>query len=784
MTSSPTLVISVRSLVEYALRSGDIYIGFFKISRSIEGIKGHIKVQKSRGVGYNKEVQISHQIKRRGCVVTLRGRIDGVWHKENEVLIEEIKTTTQPLENITEFSHPEFWAQAKCYAYLYAKKNNLTEIKVQLLYFQVDTQQQKSFTRVFSLQDLKSFVNSLVDTYLDWALTLNKEMRKRNESLMHFQFPFDSYRKGQEKLIKIVEQTIQEGKTLFCQAPTGIGKTIATLYPAILSIRGDSNAKVFYLTAKTTQRSIAEKTFEIMRKKGLKIKTVTITARAKTCFKEKDLCDPYYCEYAKGHFNRINEVIKDIFSQDAFTQKVIEKYSKKHHVCPFELSLELAQYSDCIICDYNYLFDPRVKIRRFFEENNGDYIFLIDEAHNLVDRAREMFSAELSKKVILKLTKATKAKVPELYKVLHNLNDYMIKARKLCEQRADEYYVQRNLPEKEFLSNLRRFSFLAEEWLVLNEELDFREELMDFYFGVRNFLRVTEEYDESYVTYFSKKKRGEVLIKLFCLDPRNFLKKELSKGRAAIFFSATLTPLDYFVNLLCGPENSIKVQLSSPFPEENLCLLLNDYISTKYRDRQYSYSSIAKLFDVLVKRKIGNYLIYFPSYEYMYNVLEEYKQIAKDVRIIQQEPGMTEEERKKFLENFSAHGKETLVGFAVLGGIFGESIDLIGERLSGAIIVGVGLPKLCLERELIRQYFDAKLKQGFHYAYTFPGMNKVLQAAGRVIRTKTDTGVVLLIDRRFSTETYKQLFPPHWTSIRRANDINSLSKILDVFWNE
>ncbi|MHA1707896.1 MAG: ATP-dependent DNA helicase [Candidatus Heimdallarchaeaceae archaeon] len=778
--NKPLIKTSVRELVEYVLREGDIDTNYFQRSRGVEGTKAHKKIQRSRGGDYEKEVSVSIKVEKEKCLFEIGGRMDGVFTKEGIPTIEEIKTTLEELNRIQEPKGVHL-AQAKCYAYIYAKQKNKKTINVQVTYYNIETKQTKIFVKKYLINELGVYINSLIDNYIDWALRINDWQKKRDCSIAQLKFPFKEYRKGQEKLIQLSEQTIKEEKKLFIQAPTGIGKTVAILYPAIKAVREKGKAKIFYLTAKTTAKEIAEKTIEIMRKKGLKLKTVTITAKAKICFKEKNSCDPIYCEFAKGHFNRINDAIRDIFSKENFSHKTIIKYAKKHKVCPFEFSLELALIADCVICDYNYVFDPRVYLRRFFAFGQTEFIFLIDEAHNLVERARAMFSAELWKKDILELKRETKETHIKLSKNLAEINKYMIKARKKCEEEGGRSYIQKELPTARFISLLRKFCYLAENWLELNRKTEFREKMINLYFELKNFLRVVEEYDERYITYYEKSNK-DLRVKLFCLDPSYLLNQALERGKTVIFFSATLTPLRYFTELLGGDKETTMVQLPSPFPQENMLIMLEDKISTKYVEREQSYEKITELIMELVKGKVGNYLIYFPSYEYMERVYETFEEKKGKEKRIKQERGMTEKERKRFLEEFVKYGKETLVGFAVMGGVFSEGIDLVGEKLSGAVVVGVGLPKICLERELIKRYFEEKKGRGFNYAYTYPGMNKVLQAVGRVIRTKEDKGVILLIDKRFAIREYKELYPRHWEKIERIENKKEMKKKIEKFW--
>lgn len=787
MSHFSVLTLSVRELVEYSLRSGSIHSVFFSSNRMLDGIEGHKSVQQKRPSTYKSEVSISGAISFQGYSITLRGRIDGLFRSLDHFVLEEIKTTSRPLSSITRDDNPHYWAQAKCYAYLYSKEHDLSSIVVQLCYFNIDTKKERTFSEVCNFNELETFVFSLLGDYLSWIKLVINEREKRDFSLSSFlSFPFPQFRKGQKQMIDFVRSHISSGQIAFCQAPTGIGKTIAVLYPAIEYLQSDPSAQIFYLTSKTTQKAIAEKTLDLLRKKGLKIKSVTLTAKSQICFKEKSVCDPSLCEYADGHFDRINDAIKDIFSKDSFTRKRITKYAQKHRVCPFEFSLDLSLFSDCIICDYNYLFDPRVKLKRFFDFNSGSYVFLIDEAHNLVERARNMFSAELNKRTFLLLKRKTKEILPHISKLLGALNKHMINFRKDCEQKGKRDIALLSPPKKDFIRDLKKFIVESEKWLALNILTDFREELLELYFDVRSFLNIAELYDSNYVTYYSKQSKGDLLVKLFCIDPSILVNKELKKGHSSIFFSATLTPLDYYVNLLVGERRKNILELDSPFPPENFLVLINDTISTKYKDRNETFNEIVEAIVSFIETKKGNFMVYFPSYEYMQKVVpyvKEYER-TRGMEIIVQDKEMKESDREIFLKKFHKHGKRTLVGFVVLGGVFGESIDLVGEKLSGVVVVGVGLPKICFERELMKNYFDAKMKQGFHYSYTFPGLNRVLQAVGRLIRTEKDRGVVLLIDDRFTNPTYKRLLPCYWRNVMIVKNSKEISIHALEFWEK
>ncbi|MCX7709712.1 MAG: ATP-dependent DNA helicase [Clostridia bacterium] len=773
--------ISIRNLVEFTLRSGDIDNRFISSSRALEGTKLHQKVQKSGIEGYQAEVPLTYCFEYMGFSLTLEGRIDGVIQEGSSIVIDEIKTTPMPLEFIDESYNPLHWAQAKCYAYIYAAQNALTHIDIQLTYYQIDTDEIKRIRKHFAFDEVKEFFYALMDRYLVWATITRDWEVQRNSSIKDLKFPFEKYRAGQRELAVAVYKTISEEKNLFVQAPTGIGKTISTLFPTVKAMGEEKATKIFYLTAKTITRQVAEEAFEKMREQGLSFKTIILTAKEKICFKENAVCNPENCEYAKGHYDRVDKAIMEIYTNEqSFTREIVEKYAQKYQVCPFELSLDLAIWSDCVICDYNYVFDPRVYLKRFFQFNTGDYIFLIDEAHNLVDRSREMFSAELQKRPFLQLKKVFKSKRPKLSKALSNVNSLLLEMKKSC---GEENYTSSKEEPKEIYPLLKELVKEAEAWLSGSDKSEGYEELLNLYFELLAFIKTTELYDERYVTYVEKDQSG-VKLKLFCLDPSFLLGEALKRGKAAIFFSATLTPIDYYIDILGGSDCDYKMQLNSPFERDNLCLLVSNTISTKYKERENSYTEIAKYIHAVIHRKPGNYMAFFPSYKYMNEVNLRFEELYPGIKTLLQSNIMTEEEREAFLDNFKSKAEGALVGFAVLGGIFSEGIDLKGDRLLGAIIVGVGLPQICLERNIMMEYFRKKNGLGYEYAYVFPGMNKVLQASGRVIRSETDRGIVLLIDQRFSDSLYQRLFPAHWQHQKGVKGIESLNSALNNFWKE
>jgi Rad3-related DNA helicase len=708
----------------------------------------------------------------------LDGRADGIFTEAGKTIIDEIKTTSLPLQMIddTNMTH---WAQAMCYACIYAGQNALSEISIQLTYADTNTYETKCFLREFSLSELQGFMDELLEKYAAWATMTADWAALRNESITRTPFPFPSYRKGQRELAVRVYRTIEGGKKLFVQAPTGTGKTISALFPAVKAMGEGKASKIFYLTAKTITRQVAEEAFERMRESGLRIKTVTLTAKDKICFCENRVCRPEVCKYAKGYFHRANDAVYDAVTHcDNLTRAVIEAYAERHTVCPFELSLDISLWTDCVICDYNYVFDPRAYLRRFFYDNGGDYVFLIDEAHNLVDRSREMFSAQLTKTQFYEIKKHFKKSSKELDKLLNAINKYMIELRKECSERG--FLVMPDKPSL-FMELVGDFTALCELLLKENSALGDNNDFLQLYFDALNFALIHEFYDERYVT-LTEASHGDVIIKLFCLDPSFLLGEAFKRGSAAVLYSATLTPLPYFRDILGGSPEDGLLALDSPFDTENLCLMAADRISTTYKNREQSIGKIARLIGAFAAGKTGNYIVYFPSYKYMKDVYAHFTESFPHIRAAVQESSLSEEERERFLSAFVGDPPETFVAFCVLGGIFSEGIDLKGDRLIGSVIVSVGLPQLSVQQDIIKNYFNTKNGMGFEYAYMYPGMNKVLQAAGRVIRCETDTGAVLLIDERFSRRDYLNLFPAHWRTCRLVRDEETLETVLDAFW--
>ncbi|MBU3146234.1 ATP-dependent DNA helicase [Clostridium sp. CF012] len=787
MEKNRDIKISVRNLVEFVLRAGDLDMRFMGSNRAVEGTKAHQKIQKENrekysvflGEEYLSEVSLKHSVPYNGGNILIDGRADGILIENKVVTIDEIKTVTKDLELLREDHNSLHWAQAKCYAYIYGIQNNLQVINVQLTYYQIDNEKIKRFIKVLSIKELQEFFDEIISNYFIWANITSDWNETRDNTIKNLKFPFDNYREGQRELAVSVYKTVVEHKKMFLQAPTGVGKTISTLFPAVKAMGEGYTSKIFYLTAKTITRQVAEDAFSKMKDNGLKFKTITITAKDKVCFSKGSACNPEQCKFAKGHFDRVNEALLDILeNENTFSREIIEIYSNKYNVCPFEFSLDLTIWSDCVICDYNYVFDPRVYLKRFFMDNNGDYTFLVDEAHNLVDRAREMFSAEFHKKPLLGLKREIKGRDDNLYKVLNKLNAFMLSMKKMCNE--DGYYKQNSQPV-DLYNLLNNLTKILEVWLTKNEKSEMFDNFLDLYFNSLSFIRIAELYDDKYVTYVESTAE-DVVLKMFCLDPSKLLREASKRGKSVVYFSATLLPLLYFKEILGGENEDYHLTLDSPFDKKNLKVMIAKDISTKYKCRENSYSKIVEYIYAVTSAKNGNYMVFFPSYKYMEGVSDMFVLKYPQIKVRIQTSFMTEEAREAFLQNFSDIDSENILGFGVLGGIFSEGIDLKGDRLIGAIIIGVGLPMICFEKKIIAEYYDKKSNCGYEYSYMYPGMNKVLQAAGRVIRTEEDKGTVLLIDDRFLHQRYRRLFPKQWDDYLKINNKADAKRQICEFW--
>ncbi|WNF21141.1 ATP-dependent DNA helicase [Mesobacillus jeotgali] len=751
--------IPVRTLAEYVYKSGSIVSGFSSTSSFTEGSRIHREVQKTYKEQDQSEVFLKTEIEYENLLFIIEGRCDGLLEYDGRITIDEIKSTSLSLEMINEDSNLAHWAQAECYAYMYLQDHGLDCIDIQLTYVQKSSGEMKRFLKTRTYEEIKESMVYMLSIYAPYAKLRLEHKLIRNQSIKELAFPFAQYRKGQRQLAGSVYKTILEKKTLYASAPTGIGKTISTIFPAIKAIGENHLGKIFYLTAKTTTRQTAEEAFSQLFAGGLKMNVVTITAKDKVCFTEQGICSKEHCEFADGYYDKINDAVLDILqNENSFNRQCIEQYAFKHKICPFEFSLDLAYAADTVICDYNYIFDPKVSLKRLFDEQKKDTVLLVDEAHNLVDRGRDMYSSTLEKAPFLQLKREFKGKNENIHRVSKLINDYFIKVKKQAEPSKKIEFEE---PLGEFNQLVLEFIELAEQEL-LSEKSENQELLLDTYFAAQNWQRISKLYDERFILY-AEVQGNEVKIKQFCLDPSYLINHAGNSFKARVFFSATLSPIGYYRDMLGGEEDDYVVRIPSPFSQEQNQVMIQP-LSTRFKDREKSVKPIVKTLVETIQTKPGNYLIFFPSYLYLNSVLEEWNLGDHGIPTIVQGSGMGDADREAYLESFKPGGSDSLVGFAVLGGIFSEGVDLKGDRLNGVLIVGVGLPQIGFERDLIKRHFSFTSKNGYDYAYVYPGMNKVLQAGGRLIRSEKDTGIIILIDDRYLQPQYQFLMPELWKS--------------------
>jgi len=777
------LHISVRNLVEFIFREGDIDNRGGRLPNAdamMEGSRLHRKIQQSMGPDYQAEVPLKYILSEPLYELTIDGRADGIFRNdEGIVVVDEIKGI---YKNLSFMDQPIYvhQAQAMCYAYIFAMQNELNQIAVQMTYVNLDTEEKKYFQQEFAFSELEEWFKDLLNSYKRWADFQFEWRLKRQASIQMLAFPYE-YREGQKQLVSDVYRTIHRGKNLFIQAPTGVGKTISTIFPAVKAVGEGLADRIFYLTAKTITGTVAKETFALLRKQGYMAKTIQLTAKEKLCMCEEMECNPVHCPYAKGHFDRVNDAVFELLQEsDMFAREEILVQAEKHMVCPFEMSLDVATWADNIICDYNYAYDPNVYLKRFFQDGiKGDYIFLVDEAHNLVERSREMYSASLYKEDFLAVKRIIKSHSKRIEKLLDKCNKILLEYKRECVT----YVLYENTGNLIF--SLMLLASALDDFLQKPLEFSGRKEVLDFYFCVRNFLNISDLVDEHYEIYSEIQEDGRFMLKLFCVDPSLNLQKCIDKGRSTIFFSATLLPIGYYKNLLSAEKENYAIYAKSTFCEEQRLLLFGNDVSTKYtRRNDAEFQKIANYIVKTVHCKKGNYMVFFPSYKLMYQVYDAFLTLdeGRAVSIVQQS-GMKEEEREAFLENFEKEYESSFVAFCVMGGIFSEGIDLTNDRLIGAIVVGTGLPQISNEREILKNHYDAISGDGFDYAFRFPGMNKVLQAAGRVIRTTEDLGVILLLDDRFLQSDYQLLYPREWNK-RSICNVNTVEQFVQNFWKD
>ncbi|WP_407890064.1 ATP-dependent DNA helicase [Levilactobacillus sp. N40-8-2] len=782
-----SIKLGVRELVEFTLRTGDLGSTSNSQNTALLGARIHRRLQKQRGENYQKEYYLDLNLTLNGVDYLLHGRADGVTLTDDGASIEEIKTSETVFDQLSKNTLTLYWGQVKLYAYLLMQKEtDLDEVTLTLTYFQTNTETTTQTDQVISRQAAKEFFDKVIAEYITWLKFRSDLRERRDPTIQQLTFPFGHYRPGQRELAVAVYKTILTNKRLFAESPTGTGKTISTLFPTIKAIGEGIIQRIFYLTAKQSTRTVAEEAVSLMASQGLKLKSITLTAKEKIQFPEEADLQPDENPYMLGYYDRLKPALLDLIDHnDQLTRPVIEDYARKHMLDPFEFQLDASLLCDIVIGDYNYLFDPQVHLQRFFTAEDPDNFFLIDEAHNLVNRSREMYSAELTSRPLDRLVEQSrdlKQATPKLRRRLQDLRATFddIVAPLLQDGQTDSTFLT---PPEDFNHDLSRLVEAIHDWLVDQPQTPFTQSILDYYFAAISYQRIGDYYDDTYRMRLSVAD-GNITIKQLCLDPSAFLADSLALGHGAVLFSATLSPMDYYQTVLGGDTESLAYQLNSPFEPQHQAILVTNYIQTTYKQRNANLANILLAIKTLVDGKTGNYLIFLPSYSYLLDVTQAFSMAYPHIKTVIQQAKMAEADRTAFLANFVADPQETLVGFALLGGIFAEGIDLKANRLIGVGVVSVGLPGINPETDLIRDYFDEQSQQGFAFAYQLPGLNNVFQAAGRLIRGSKDVGIILLMDQRFSSPRYTHLYPQHWQHFRRLYRPEQLTTAVQNFWHQ
>lgn len=773
-----TLVLSVHQLVDFLLREGDIDTRVFNRSSMNEGSKIHSWYQASQTKGYISEYPLKSEFLIDDIEITLQGRADGIIHFGEEYIIDEIKSTVMDLNIFFEENKAWHLGQAICYAYMFAKEQKLESMRIRLTYIKQGKEKDK-LVREFSYKfiELENYVLDLLDQYIDFYNIVYSKITKRNKSIKECKFPFNKFRKGQKDMSVAIYENAKNGGLLFIEAPTGIGKTMSSLYPTLKAMSDYDDSKIFYLTAKTSGRESASNAISLLKMRGLEIGDIVITAKDKICFSKGKACNPEECPFCKNYYSKIQSVLRySLLNYSSFDYDSICEIAYDNLICPFEFQLDLSLFMDVIICDYNYMFDPNSYMKRYFDEDCSKYYALVDEAHNLVQRSKDMYSASISLSMFENLRKHIRH---FQNKKVKNLIKRTMELFQEFDELEDGNTIVDNFSDSTYLK-LQRFIDRYQEYSK-DTSIKMPKEVIDLYIEINTFMKISEFYSEKYISYIEKSE-NDIVLRLFCLDPSRYIRNRLKQVKSATIFSATMSPIEYYMNTLGGKIDEDKsLILPSPFNQNNLLIAIAPKVSIKYKNRDASYSQVVEYIKEFVSVKVGNYFVYVPSYEY----LEKIKDLLEfdiPVDLYFQTKDMNDSQRQEFIERFQSSPSVTTIGFAVIGGAFSEGIDLVSDRLIGAVIVGVGMPRINFESDQVKKYYDELEMSGYNYAYLNPGMNKVMQAVGRVIRSEEDKGAVLLIDERYTYLSYKALFKDEWSHYKLTfNPLDLRKKITNFF---
>ena len=783
--------LSVHDLVDFVLRTGDIDNRYFNDETMQEGTRLHKKYQSEQDSSYISEVYLSHEFIYDDYNFDIHGRCDGLIVKtDNSIpIIEEIKSTNKDLE--TFHQENEIWhlGQAQVYGLIYCLDNNLDRINLRLVYLSQVSKKRLIKDYNYTKETLINIVNSFFDKYIAFLNITKTFQIKKEESLQKMSFPFNFYRKGQKELIDYTYDTVKDKNISFVEASTGIGKSISVIYGSLEAMRDRLTEKIFYLSAKNEGFNAAIFALNILSKDGLKIKAVNIYSREKSCVcqSENKVCNPDICPFAKGYYTKLYEVLSySLKNYDIFTKEVFDELVNKFHVCPFELSLDISTYCDFIICDYNYIFHPISYMQRFFaEENLKKYkkSILVDEGHNLVDRARDMYSATLSLSTINEaLKEVSKLKYKTLKTNIAKIKSIFLEFLTYFDDKVKE--IQINNVDFALIDTLRKFEDLFLSYKK-KDKIQTATKYKNLSIDVFRFLKIYEFYSPENYTINLTREKNELTLKLNCLDAATYIYPKLKMLYGSLIFSGTLTPFSYYASVLIGNSDYESIIFESPYNSENLRLLVDNNVSIRYKDRLFTMEDVISGIESFVRSKVGNYMIFCPSFEYLENLVSK---LLVDFRfekfnIFVQNKTMKKEDRDIFLDNFVENTAVTNIGICVLGGSFSEAISLENDRLIGTVIIGVGLPTYNLENRQLQNYYN-KNKKGYDYAFVYPGISKIRQAIGRIIRSENDRGMALLIDNRYHYYSYSFLFNSAYKNFKFVKDKNEIEEEVLKFYKK
>lgn len=773
-----TIALAVKDLVNYVYAAGDLSSQGQGKNRAYIGTQLHQHRQNQYQPSDQKEVPIEGTIQTADHIYRLVGRMDGVLEEDGDILIEEIKSTLQPLMTLT--AQEAHLKQLQVYGYLYALKHQRHTITLRLLYVHHPSLETKAFTQTYAVEVLEHETLVALETYRAWHVKILSHLYAKEKTLTGLEFPFHEMREGQERLIEKTYQTMIEKDVLYALAPTGIGKTMATLFATLKSVHRHDE-KVFYATAKNAGKQVAVEMVERLRAQGVALKAITLNSKESLCLRKEVDCDPAVCPFAKNYYDRVNEALSDVFEHDAlYDGALLKEYGALHKVCPHELALDVARYCDVIIGDFNYAFDPRIQLVRFFDEDNYKVKLLVDEAHNLVDRSRSMYSASLTLNQTQQWQSHLTTLTPSPMKALNSLVQEMLFVRDHAASNRERMVAFKEVPKP--LHKAIEEAYKALEVLMeQHKQHRMRPVFKDAFFELLQWLRIAHYYEESHL-FLVHFEQEDVRFEMACLDASKPLKTTLTEQtEGAVLFSATLEPLTYYQQLLSRGVGQTLI-LNSPFDPKRLGVFVDVSRSLRYKDRDHARERIGDSIYALLESKKAPYIVYFPSFQYMHQILADLDLTGVDVH--RHQPNMTPTEKETLLRQFMLSTKRPKLLCTVLGGSFAEGVDLPQGQLLGVMVVGVALPALTPYQNLLQQYYTHQGYEGFHYAYTYPGMNRVIQAVGRVIRTEVDFGVAILVDDRYQTPLYQSLMPPHWAHHQLLEEEDYLQGYLHQFWQQ